>query len=78
MKFNEGIINHDFATNARELTFVKTQQKCKHGKATLFIHIWLWWCIGKLEIIRNWGNLDYYHDLPTPIAQSSITTHFLE
>jgi hypothetical protein len=38
-KFNEGIINRDFATNSRELAFVKTQQKCKHGKANLFIHI---------------------------------------
>jgi hypothetical protein len=41
-KFNEGIINQDFATNSRELTFAKTQQKCKHGKANLFTHIWLW------------------------------------
>jgi hypothetical protein len=41
-KFNEGIINHDFATNSRELSFAKTQQQCKHGKANLFIHIWLW------------------------------------
>jgi hypothetical protein len=38
-KFNEGIINWDVATNSRELTFAKTQQKCKHGKENLFIHI---------------------------------------
>jgi hypothetical protein len=37
----KGLINHDFATNSRELTFAKTQQKYKHGKANLFIHIWL-------------------------------------
>jgi hypothetical protein len=49
-KFNEGIINQDFATNSRELSFAKTQQKCKHGKGNHFIHIWLRWCIGKLEI----------------------------
>jgi hypothetical protein len=30
--FNEGIINQDFATNSRDLTFTKTQQQCKHGK----------------------------------------------
>jgi hypothetical protein len=41
MEFNEEIINWDFVTNSRELTFAKTQQKCKHGKANLFIHIWL-------------------------------------
>jgi hypothetical protein len=29
-------INQDFATNTRELTFAKTQQKCKHGKAKSF------------------------------------------
>jgi hypothetical protein len=40
--FNEGIINQDFATNSRELTFAETQQKCKHDKANIFIHIWLW------------------------------------
>jgi hypothetical protein len=40
-KFNEGIINQDFATNSIELTFAKTQQKCMHGKENLFIHIWL-------------------------------------
>jgi hypothetical protein len=41
IEFNEGIINQDFATNTKESTFEKTQQKCKHGKANLFIHIWL-------------------------------------
>jgi hypothetical protein len=41
IEFNEGIINQDFATNSKESTFEKTQQKCKHGKANLFIHIWL-------------------------------------
>jgi hypothetical protein len=41
-KFNEGIINRDFATNSRELKFAKTQQNCKHGRANLFIHIRLW------------------------------------
>jgi hypothetical protein len=40
--FSEGIINRDFATNSRELTFAKTQQKCRHDKANLFNHIWLW------------------------------------
>jgi hypothetical protein len=40
-KFNEGIINQDFATNSRESTFAKAQQKCKHGKENLFVHIWL-------------------------------------
>jgi hypothetical protein len=39
MKFTEGIINRDFATNSGELTFAKTQQKCKHGKTNLFIHM---------------------------------------
>jgi hypothetical protein len=38
MKFTEGIINRDFATNSGEL-FAKTQQKCKHGKTNLFIHM---------------------------------------
>jgi hypothetical protein len=40
--FIEGIINQDFATNSIELTFAKAQQRCKHAKANLFIHIWLW------------------------------------
>jgi hypothetical protein len=39
--FNKRIINRDFATNSRELTFAKTQQKCKHGKANIFIHNFL-------------------------------------
>jgi hypothetical protein len=48
--FNEGIINWDFATKSRELTFAKTKQKFKHGKVNLFINILPGWCIGKLEI----------------------------
>jgi hypothetical protein len=40
-KFNEGIINQDFATNSRELSLANTQQRCKHGKTNHFIHIWL-------------------------------------
>jgi hypothetical protein len=40
-KFTKGIINQDFATNSRELSFANTQQRCKHGKTNHFIHIWL-------------------------------------
>jgi hypothetical protein len=48
--FNEGKLNQDFATNSRESTFAKTQQRCKLGKTDHFVHILLWWHIGKLEI----------------------------
>jgi hypothetical protein len=32
----------------------------------------------KSWIIKNLRSLDYYDDLPTHIAQSNVTTHFLE
>jgi hypothetical protein len=31
-----------------------------------------------LQKLKKLRSLDYYHDLPTHTAQSSITTHFLE
>jgi hypothetical protein len=46
-KFNEGIIN---ATNSREITFAKTQQRCTHGKKIIFFIFGSGWDIGKLEI----------------------------
>jgi hypothetical protein len=49
-KFNEGIINWDFTTNFRELTFAKTQQRCKRGKEKFSFIFGSGWCIGKLEI----------------------------
>jgi hypothetical protein len=39
--FIEGKFNQGFATNSRESTFTKTQQRCKHGKTNHFVHIWL-------------------------------------
>jgi hypothetical protein len=35
-------INQDNATNSRELTFARIQQKCKHGKSISNLNIWLW------------------------------------
>jgi hypothetical protein len=34
-------INHGNATNSREFTFAKTQQKCKHDKSISILNIWL-------------------------------------
>jgi hypothetical protein len=49
-KFNEGKFNQDFATNSRESTFAKTQQRCKHGKQIILFIFGSGWHIGKLEI----------------------------
>jgi hypothetical protein len=49
-KFNGGIINQDFVTNSRELTFAKTQ-KCVSMVKQIFSFIFgPGWCIGKVEI----------------------------
>jgi hypothetical protein len=42
-----------FATNSRESTVAKTQQKCKHAKANFSFIFGSGWCIGKLEIMER-------------------------
>jgi hypothetical protein len=62
------------------MVFIKTI----HINRVLYCSIWhdknkvKSWIIRKYSKNKNLRSLDYYHDLPTHPAQSSVTTHFLE
>jgi hypothetical protein len=49
-KFNEGIINRDFPTNSRELTFTKLNKSVSMVKQIFSFIFGSGWCIGRLEI----------------------------
>jgi hypothetical protein len=48
--FNEGIINRDFATNSRELTFAKINKSVSMVEQIFSFTFGSGWCIGKPEI----------------------------